>query len=361
MTPDHKSIVAKSNDLIGHKTAHFSLSEMRLFAFCLAHYDSRSADDRGTITARVEDLASLFPMDDESAYRVVKSCVLGISKKPLEVHNDKGERELWNWFSGFIYSSKNGEFRFKLNPDIKPYLLELKGNFTKYRLGDIYQFRSATTWKMYEVLKKWAVKGEWEVATDDLRHMIGIAGKYPRWNSFKQWVIDPSLSEINKQSDIKVSYNPLKRGRSIIGLEFRIEEKKRTDEGVIDIEPPSQKLYKALLASGLNTKTAKNLMAKATAYDKIGHLLARLPGMVENAAKRGANQAKYVTGAINDELSQLPLFEDEPPKPDHAESLECWKAKRTAGERCPVRERGAGHRKKCKICLEKIPTADFGV
>ena len=358
--PDHKSIVAKSNELIG-QMAKFELSELRLIAFCLAHYDSRKPDNR-LFRAHVSDLTALFPIDQSNAYRVVRQAMLGINKKPLEFEKDNKEY-FWNWFSGFVYDRTTGEFEFKITPEIQPYLLSLEGNFTPYRLGDVYQFKAASTWKMYELLKRWLTSGKWQVSLDELRLLLGVAGKYPKWSELQRRIIDSSLQEINETSDIRVKYLQIKRGRKVTGLEFQISEK--PDQFTVELETEQQELHKTLVGAGISPKTSLNLIEKANRLDKTSVLVNKVPSMVENATKKGANKAKYITGAINLELDQLGLFEDEeqPQKVmGHEESLECWQSKKKNDEQCPVRVRGeAGQRKKCKICLEKIPVEDFGI
>lgn len=363
--PDHKSIVAKSNDLIC-QMAKFELSELRLIAYCLAHYDSRSSDNR-TFTARVSDLTELFPMDKKSAYAVVRKTVMALGRKPLEFREGT-KKHYWNWFSGFAYDESNGEFEFKITPEIQPYLLQLEGSFTRYRLGDVYQFKAASTWKLYELLKQWLQKGKWEVNLDELRLLLNVAGKYPRWDSLKQRIIDPACEEINATSDIKVDYLKIRRGRKIDRLEFTIDINKPEDANVIELEPEQRELYKMLIAAGLNSKTAKRIVGEALGLNKVSILIRKVPQMIESAAQKNINAAKYVTGAINDELHQGQLFEDQgtPQVPEHKESLDCWLAKTRAGEKCEVRRRvaeggSAGQRKKCQICIDKLPLDEFRI
>jgi len=341
--------------------AKFELSELRLIAFCLAHYDSRKPDNR-SFKATVSDLTELFPINRSSAYRVVRQTVLNLGKKPLEFQEGT-KRYYWNWFSGFSYDESNGEFEFKITPEIQPYLLRLEGNFTPYRLGDVYQFKAASTWKMYELLKRWLTSGSWRVSLDELRLLLGVGGKYPKWSELQRRLIEPALEEINTTSDIRVKYLQIKRGRKVAGIEFQIFLK--PDQFTVELETEQQAIHKMLLGVGINPKTSLDIIEKAKRLDKTSVLVNKVPLMIENAAKKGTNSAKYVTGAINLELDQLDLFEgEEQPKKvlGHEESLQCWQDKKKNDEHCPVRVRGvAGQRKKCKICLEKIPVEDFGI
>jgi len=359
-SPNHKSIVAKDNKLIG-QMAKFKLSELRLIAYCLAHFDSRKLTNR-SFTASVDDLASLFPMDHKSAYAVVHKAVLGVNLKPLEIETEK-EIQFWNWFSGFIYKKKTGQFEFRITSEIQPYLLKLEGTFTRYRLENVYQFRAASTWKLYENLKRWQAKKTWSVELDELRLSLGVAGKYTRWNNFRQRVIDSAIGEINKTSDLDIKYETEKRCRRVVGLVFLIDTK-QTGE-VITQESNQEILYKSLISYGIAHKTAAKHVQKADFKDKIDVILDKLPKMVENAKNKHVPLAKYINGAINQELNQgklSDLFDGLPKPPDHKDALDCWTAKRQKGEKCKVRKRATpGQRKKCQICLNKLSIETFGV
>lgn len=95
---DHKSIVAKDNSLVG-LLAKFELSELRLIAFCLAHYDSRTNNNR-EIEARVDDLKEIFSMTTKDAYSIVRRAVIGINKNLMNI--------LMNMTAGYaIFGSHN--------------------------------------------------------------------------------------------------------------------------------------------------------------------------------------------------------------------------------------------------------------
>ena len=117
MKTAQNSVVTKHNDLIS-KEANFRLSELRLIAYCLAHYDSRKSENR-SFTGNVKDLTSIFPnMDKYSAYAVVRKTMLELNKKPIEFKQGN-KKYYWNWFTDFVYTEGKGEFEFHLNPAMR--------------------------------------------------------------------------------------------------------------------------------------------------------------------------------------------------------------------------------------------------
>lgn len=361
-TPDRAldAVVAKDNAVIG-ALARFDLSELRFLMFCLSRLDSKGETNR-LITARVADLCDIFPaMDKKSAYGIIKQSLTGVWKKPLEIQEGR-KMQLHAWLSGMEY--EGGEFTFFVSPEMKPYLLGLSKAFTQYRLRDVYQFRSAATWKLYENLAQWRTAGRWTVDLDELRTRLGLAGKYPSWYVFDRDVIAKAVAEINSVSDLRVEYHREKRGRRVVGLVFSID-KKIEDENTVTLDRPTDSLERKLLALGINSKTAIDYAAKVAFHGKTDVIRAKLPGISARAEKHPEGKQPYILAAIKSELAQRGLFDEDPPprpRPDHGEALDCWQAKRRAGEVCSVRERGkAGQRTKCKMCLDKLPVETWGI
>jgi len=45
--------------------------------------------------------------------------------------------------------------------------------------------QEATTWKLHELLKRWVSAKKWSMGLDELRLLLGVAGRYPRWDNLK--------------------------------------------------------------------------------------------------------------------------------------------------------------------------------
>ena len=364
--PGYNAVVAKSNKII-EALAKFDLSELRLLSFCIAHYDSRppalESQKGRRVIARVNDLKKIFAMSTNAAYSVVKEKIKSINKNPYEYIDPKtGEEVCEFWFTSFRYSPKKGEFSFGITPEMEPHLLGLAGNFTRWRLGNVYRFKSANTWKLYENIAQHLPNGRWHIKNlDNLRLRLGVAGKYTEWKILNQKLIAPAVKEINAVSDLCVEYSQEKSGRRVTGLVFQID--KKVDPDIINQAPPEDELEKLLLTHGINAKTAQNYARIIKDSGKADAIIAKMPKITARAQKSNTPTAKYILGAIKQELRQMSLFEiPKQDKPDHTEALDCWNAKRQKKKVCPVRTKGkAGQRKKCQTCLEKIPIETFGV
>lgn len=209
------SVVAKSNDLLP-SLAKMSLQELRFLAYCVAHLDSRTAaQEFGEVTASVADLVDIYSMTHKDAYAIVRRVALSINRHPAEWEDDDGTRKLRFWFQGFDY--KDGKFTFKFSSGLEPKLLGLTGHFTRYRLKDVYQFTSASTWRLYEALRQWKEAGRVQWHLDEFRMKVGATGTYSRFHDLQKRIIDPGVQEINLHSDIKVQWERILQSRRVVG------------------------------------------------------------------------------------------------------------------------------------------------
>jgi len=58
-----------------------------------------------------------------------------------------------------------------------------------------------------------------EIALDDLRDLLGVPHKaLQRWQDVKRRALDPAIAEINHVAGFRAGYEPIKRGRRIVGV-----------------------------------------------------------------------------------------------------------------------------------------------
>ena len=118
----------------------------------------------------------------------------------------------------------SGVIKIKLHNSLKPYLLELRENFTKYELINVLVLKSKYAIRLYELLKSYLWMGSWEVNVKDLRSVLEVEDKYLEFKEFKRRIIVPAVNEINKYTDLEVKYTTLKTGKEITKIHFTIGE-----------------------------------------------------------------------------------------------------------------------------------------
>ena len=72
--------------------------------------------------------------------------------------------------------------------------------------------------RLYELLMQWGSVGERDVSIEWLKRQTQIEGKYTAIKDFKKSVIDVAVSQINEYTDLEVSYDQRKSGRTVTHL-----------------------------------------------------------------------------------------------------------------------------------------------
>ncbi|WP_335340090.1 replication initiation protein [Gilliamella sp. App6-5] len=84
-----------------------------------------------------------------------------------------------------------------------------------------------------------------------MRFLLCINDKFLTWSDLKRFVIDKSVNEINNKSDLNISYEPKKIGRSFTDIEF-----------FIDVDPDANFLENKLRAEFYLGKIKMNKLTK---------------------------------------------------------------------------------------------------
>ena len=114
-------------------------------------------------------------------------------------------------------------------PDVVPLITRLEQHFTSYQLKQVTQLKSKYSIRLYELLIAWREVGKMpQIELSDFREKLGIdADEYVRMSDFKIRVLEPSIKQINEHTDIIVTYEQHKKGRTITGFSFRFKQKQQ--------------------------------------------------------------------------------------------------------------------------------------
>ena len=142
----------------------------------------------------------------------------------------------------------------RFNQDIMPYLIELKQNFTQYALSDLIDLNSKYSIILYKWLsmnynqyEHYSAKGgrraeqveayrNPSITVKELRVITDTVKDYPRFDNFETWILKKPIEEINAHTSFNVTYDKVKKGRSIDSIVFHITKKRRADDNSYKLE-----------------------------------------------------------------------------------------------------------------------------
>lgn len=219
--------MTKSNQLIeaGYK---LSLNEQRLVLSAISKLDGRKPlpkDGEFTITA--EEFSSNFDIPLKQAYENLDNAVSRLYERDIKTYDSKiNSRERFRWVDGVKYWDGEAKVTLSFSRKVVPYLTLLHSQLTTYDLRQITKLGSAYAIRFYELLVQFKSTGERCITLDKLKDRLEIAEQYARFYNLKKRIIEPSIEDINKNTDLFVDWDVRKKGRVITGLIFIFEKKK---------------------------------------------------------------------------------------------------------------------------------------
>ena len=112
------------------------------------------------------------------------------------------------------------------SPELKPYLLQLKNQFTAVNTLDLMQFKSVHAIRIYELLKQYQDIGERTLSIDEIKECCGVQDKLKQYGEFEKRLILIAQREINEKSDIHFDFERIKPSRKIVAIKFIISKNK---------------------------------------------------------------------------------------------------------------------------------------
>lgn len=222
---DTSLTISKANSFV-QASYSMTLDEMRILSLTLGVFNPENPIKRG-FDFTIADFCKHFPdVDEKSAYTQVRNAILKISKRWIVLVDNEKELTEVVLVNKRTYFKKEGRFYIEFHEDLLPYIAQLHNNFTKYQLVNIGAFSSTHTIRLYELCSQYRDTGWRQTSVDELKDWLQVSDKYDRYNNFNQRVLTPAIDEINAKSDLLVSVEPIKRGRSIVSLKFTIKSKK---------------------------------------------------------------------------------------------------------------------------------------
>lgn len=229
---NNNKLVVKDNALID-ASFNLSLIEQRimLLAIVVARECSNLTPDT-PIEVSVTDYIHQFKVDSNNAYNLIKDSAKTLKRREFSyLDRYKGREALTtaNWVNKVTYVDASGLIVLYLSNEVISLISRLSEQFTKYYLEQVSDFKSKYSIRLYELVIKWLSIGRTDKYNiTDLRAKLGLdVQEYSTMSNFKSNVLDKAVSEINRHTNVNLTYEQFKKGRIITDIQFQIKSKNR--------------------------------------------------------------------------------------------------------------------------------------
>ena len=226
-------LVVKDNALM-NASYNLEVTEQRLIL--LAIINARETHQGITSDSKLEihanDYASQFHVTKEAAYKALKTAVNNLFERQFSFKEEtkKGIGIVRSrWVSRIKYIDDSAILEITFAPDVVPLITRLEKHFTTYQIQQVTQLTGKYAIRLYELLIAWREVGKVpQIELSEFRAKLGVEdNEYKAMNHFKSRVLEPSIKQINQHTDIIVSYDQHKRGRTITGFSFKFRHKQQ--------------------------------------------------------------------------------------------------------------------------------------
>lgn len=228
-------LVVKSNELIQKTRFALSLPEQKTVAYICSMIKPIDAIDRAKHTPfqldyefNIRDYCKVCGIDYNNGknYNDIKAVLLHLAERTMWL-NDGNEEVTVRWLSKARINKRSGRVKISIDEDLAPYLFDLKERFAQYQLYNILSMKSAFSVRLYEILKSYAFQRSKAFDIDELKEMLMVSEikSYHDFSLFRKNVLEKAQTEINSMTDLKIGFEAIKKGRKVIKIKFRIQEK----------------------------------------------------------------------------------------------------------------------------------------
>jgi plasmid replication initiation protein len=221
---DTDDIVVKANQLIRGRI-NWTKLEHRVVAMLVAQL-KREDDAFEMQRVHISDLMDMSQTSSRDIYnRAEEVCRKLLNQKVhVRTRTEDGRRmyQGYNCLSTCRYVEGSGYIEAKFNDDMKPFLLQLKRQFTMYRLQNFMQLSSQHSMRMYELIKMREGLRHLCLSVEELREVLCCEHTYERFSDFRRHVLERARTEIKETCDAYYTYVIERNGRTPVRARFLI-------------------------------------------------------------------------------------------------------------------------------------------
>ena len=319
-----KRKVVEHNSLIT-SIAKMDKTPLKMFELAVSCINTEEPPKDNIVYLSKRDLFAFFNVSDNDKHSRFKQAVEKMQKQAFfQIKEEQGKGFKFKSIVPIPYvewTDYNDEVKIEFHREIMPYLINLKKNFTQHALSDIAELNSKYSIILYRWLsmnynqyEHYSVKGgrradqvesyrNPSISVKELRIMTDTINEYKDMNNFTKKVLNKPLEEINTHTSFNVTYEKVKKGRSIDSIVFHITKKPvaRNDFYKLEEQDPiylQDKANKEQAEDRLAIEAMKNKYTKLL----LDNMLLNSYEMTDTAIMAGLQQHVY---PLYDELKDL--------------------------------------------------------
>ena len=258
-----------------------SLAEIRLMQ--LAIIDARETgtgiDTVTPLPIHASRYAEAFGVTRQTAYEVLIEAETSLFKRYFTFLDERdGKPVKSHWVSQAKYLDDEAIIEIMLTPAVVKEItridaIEAKTLFTRFALEQVVLMKSVYSVRLYELLNQWRQAKRVNFDLDVFRGQLGVEDtEYKAMSDFKRRVLDLAVNEINEKSDLRISYEQVKKCVVIVGFKFKVLAKNQPKKVQLESSRDAN-TADMFTVEGLNDKQLGRIVRNPSIIADYNHLV----------------------------------------------------------------------------------------
>lgn len=216
--------VVKANEIIQKAKFDLGLLEQKTFCYAVSKIKPNDAINTEYVFS-INEYCDACGINRNSGKTIeeVKNALKKLRDKSFYMLDEKGNYVLIGWLSKVRVDPKSGKIAIIFDEDMQKYLIGLYKNYTQYSLLCVLPMSSSYSIRLFELLKSYSGFNYKNFDIDDLK--IRLGAPYKNFFDMRRKVLDVAVKEINLYTDIEVTWQPIKKGRKVVKVQFDIKKR----------------------------------------------------------------------------------------------------------------------------------------
>ena len=217
--------VVKGNEIIQKARYDLGLSEIKAFSFIISKIKPTDKVFQEYVFT-INEYCKVLGIETNNGKNIqtIKKSLKNLVDKSFFLTLEDGTETTISWLNKIWIDKGSGKIRVRLDDDLQKYVTGLYTNYTQYELLCTLPMRSTYSIRIYELLKSYAYQKHHVFNLDQLKKTLACE-HYIRFPDFRRKVIEIAVKEINQFTDIEVSWEPIKKGKKVTEIDFKIKQR----------------------------------------------------------------------------------------------------------------------------------------
>ena len=202
-----------------------SVDEKRILIMASPVARNIDATEQNSILISAQQFAEECGIKVNSAYKQIELASKKLVDRSFSYTNEKGKKVYSNWVIDATYEDAGVSLRFTSVVLMMLKILDKYNPYTRYKKDVVLKLKKDYSIDFYHLAKKSGKIGNFELTIDSMFTEFGLPESYRDLRNLKRRVLKDPIDEINNYTDITLTYDPIKKGRSVVGFKFTVKEK----------------------------------------------------------------------------------------------------------------------------------------